>query len=90
MLALSMLGKLDRFTTFSRRLSRRRIVMTHESSGTTFYARENLELALEKRRFDLVAPLVGNLCLAGARELLAGPASFVRRTLRRDRGAGVT
>jgi hypothetical protein len=93
MLALSMLGKLDRFTTFQRRLTQRSIIVTRPSNLATFYTRENLQFSLRTRRYGLTAPLLGNLLLLQTLRMLQPlkrrMRGMIRGGLKAGRGAVV-
>ena len=67
MLSLTLMGKLDQFPVFRGKLTRRAIAGCR--LGETFFAGDNLRLALAKRRYDLAVPLWWSITAARLRKL---------------------
>jgi hypothetical protein len=71
MIALRLIDRLDRFTTFRRPLTLPSILNARLGPTSLFYLRENLRIAWHKRHYDLAAALLASWAMQSMRALMA-------------------
>ena len=82
MVALRLIGRLDRFTTFARPLTLRAVATARLNPTAPFFVRENVRRAIHHRQYFLTAALAAGLWVERYRSLRTGVAQLLRRRRR--------